>query len=247
MPDAGATRSDPRCARLRALLFNRLTPDPEPVDDADLPALFDFAALAPPDRPYLVLNMVASADGRATLEGVTEQLSSPADKAMFFALRASVDAVLAGTGTLRAERYGRIIKRPERRAQREALGLAPEPLAPVLSRSGDVPRDIPLFEDPEARPLVLVGEDAEPRRALELLAAEHGVRSVLCEGGPRLNAGLLAAGVVDELFLTISPMLAATPEPLTIIEGHGAPVALDLVSVLEAESMLFLRYQVVRG
>jgi 5-amino-6-(5-phosphoribosylamino)uracil reductase len=225
--------------------LNRLVPADAPVDAADLPCLLDFASLAPPDRPYLVINMVASVDGRATLEGVTEKLSSPADKAVFFALRASVDAVLAGTGTLHAEQYGRLIKRPERRAQRAALGLEPEPIALILSRSGDVPR-FPLLEDPDARPIILTGADAEPRRALEHLRKDHGVRTVLCEGGPRLNAGLLAAGVVDELFLTISPIIAATSDPLTIIEGSAEPVGVDLVSVLESEGMLFLRYRVQR-
>ena len=132
---------------------------------------------------------------------------------------------------------------PERQAQRAELGLESEPLALILSRSGDVP-SFPLLDDPEARPLILTGADAEPRRALEHLRAEHGVRSVLCEGGPRLNAGLLAAGVVDELFLTISPLLAATPDPLTILEGGASePVDLDLVSVLEADGTLFLRYR----
>ena len=228
------------------MLLTRLTPDPGRIDDSELPAMFGFASLAPLDRPYLVLNMVASVDGRAALGGVTEHLSSAADKAVFFALRASVDAVLAGTGTLRAEQYGRIIKRPERRAQRVALGLEPEPIALILTRSGNVPHDIPLLQDPEARPVVLTGDDAEPRRALARLGAEHGVRTVLCEGGPRLNAGLLAAGVVDEVFLTVAPVVAAGPEPLTIIEGRGLPVAVELVWVLEGEGNLFLRYRVKR-
>ena len=226
--------------------LHQLYPEVRHVDDADLPGAFGFADLAPPDRPYLVLNMVASADGRATLAGVTEQLSSPADKAVFFALRASVDAVLAGTGTLHAEQYGRLVRRPERQAQRVALGLEPEPLAIVLSRSGEIP-PFPLLDDPEARPVIFKGDDAEPRRALSQLRAEHDVRAVLCEGGPRLNAGLLAAGVVDELFLTISPLLAATPDPLTIVEGAaGEPIDLELVSVLESDGMLFLRYRLAQ-
>lgn len=225
--------------------LRRIHPDPAEVDADALFEDVDFAGLAPADRPYLAINMVASADGRATLAGVTEQLSSPADKAVFFALRASVDAVLAGTGTLRAERYGRLVRREERIARRVARGLAPEPIALVLSRSGDVPRDIPLFEDPEARPVVYTGADAEPRAALRRVRDEHGVRAVLCEGGPTLNAGLLAAGVVDELFLTVSPLLAATADPLTIVEDAGlaAPVALELVWALEAGGMLLLRYR----
>jgi riboflavin biosynthesis pyrimidine reductase len=223
--------------------LTRLLPDPGPVEAS---ALFDdagFGARAPDDRPYLVVNMVASVDGRAAIDGRSGPLGGEADKAVFFELRASVDAVLAGTGTMAAEGYGRMIKKPERREQRVRRGLEPEPLALVLSRSGDVP-DIPLLRDPEARPLVLTGEDAEPRSALRRVRAEHGVRSVLCEGGPSLNAGLLEAGVVDELFLTVSPLLAATADPLTIVgpAALDAPVPLELVWALERDGMLFLRY-----
>ena len=228
------------------MLLRRLHPDPGTVDDADLPALLDFAARAPEDRPYLVVNMVASVDGRVTVDGVSEALGGDADTAVFFALRASVDAVLAWTGTLRAERYGRLVKQPARIAQRVALGLAPEPLALVLSRSGDVPRDIPLFADPEARPLVLTGADADPARALRTVRTEHGVRSVLCEGGPSLNAGLLEAGVVDELFLTLSPTVVGGTDPTTIVEGGGTRTGLELVWTLEAGGFLFLRYRVTR-
>ena len=226
--------------------MRRLHPDPADVDAATLFDAVDLAALAPPERPYVVVNMVASVDGRATVDGRSGPLGGPADKEVFFELRASVDAVLAGTGTLRAEGYGKLVRRPERIAQRVARGLAPEPVALVLSRSGDVPTEIPLLQDPEARPVVLTGADAEPRAALRRVRAEHGVRSVLCEGGPALNAGLLAAGVVDELFLTLSPVLAATADPLTIVgdAGLAEPAGLELVWVLEAGGMLFLRYAV---
>ena len=224
--------------------MRRLHPDPADVTPA---ALFDavgFAGRAPADRPYVVVNMVASVDGRAAVDGRSGPLGGPADREIFFELRASVDAVLAGTGTLRAERYGRLVRRPERIAQRVARGLAPEPVALVLSRSGDVPADIPLFADPQARPVVLTGEDAEPRRALRRVREEHGVATVLCEGGPALNAALLAAGVVDELFLTVSPLLAATADPLTIVgdAGLGAAIPLELVWLLEDGGTLFCRY-----
>ena len=226
--------------------MRRLHPDPADVEPAALFDAVDFAARAPAGRPYVVVNMVASVDGRAAIEGRSGALGGPADKAVFFELRASVDAVLAGTGTLRAENYGRLVRKPERIAQRVARGLEPEPVALVLSRSGDVPTEIPLLQDPEARPVVLTGDDAEPARALAHVRSEHGVRSVLCEGGPGLNAGLLAAGVVDELFLTVSPLLAATADPLTICgdAGLAAPVGLGLVWVLEADGMHLLRYAV---
>ncbi len=205
-----------------------------------------LAALAPPDRPYLVVNMVASVDGRATLEGSSRALSSPADRELFLGLRTQVDAVLVGTQTLRQERYPRLVRRPERRAVRIAEGLAPDPLAVVLTRSGDLPEDIGLFTDP-AQEVVVLRE--APGDALRRLRAERGVRSVLCEGGPTLNAALLRDGVVDELFLTLSPVLAGGDEPLTVVAGPlgpAGPVALELVRVLEGEGAMFLRYRVVR-
>ena len=82
---------------------------------------------APDDRPYVVANMVACADGRATVDGASAGLSGPADRALFHALRGQIDAVLAGTGTLRTERYRRLILQPERREERRARGLAARP------------------------------------------------------------------------------------------------------------------------
>ena len=185
----------------------------------------DLGADAPPDRPYLVINMAASADGRATVHGRTKDLSSPADKEGFFALRRAVDAVLVGTGTLREERYGPILR-----------GEAEQPLCIVCSRTGDFPTDVPLFS--EGRVMTHVGTPGEGlRRAQE----EHGVRSVLCEGGPTLNAAMLAEGVFDELFLTVAPTLVGDDDPLTIF-GGGGPAPLELKWVLEEGGSLFLRY-----
>ena len=195
----------------------------------------DFGAQAPPDRPYLVVNMVASVDGRATIHGRTKDLSSPADKAVFFALRRAVDAVLVGTGTLREERYGPILPDADE-----------QPLAIVCSRRGDFPEDIPLFTDPRSRILTHTGPS--PGEALRRAREEEGVRSVLCEGGPTLNAALFAEDLVDELFLTISPLIANGPAPLTIVEGAGpeTPVPLELVWTFEEDGMLFCRYAVAR-
>ena len=234
--------------RLVPVPLQRLHPDPGAIAPSELFDAVDFGARAPEDRPYVLVNMVGSVDGRAAVGGRSEPLGGPADKEVFFELRASVDAVLAGTGTLAAEQYRRLVRRPERQEQRARRGLEREPIALVLSRSGDVP-SVPLLEDPEARPVVLTGEDADPRAALAHVRAEHGVRSLLCEGGPGLNAGLLAAGVIDELFLTVSPLLAANADPLTIVADAGLeePVALELLWVLEGDGMLFLRYAVDPG
>jgi riboflavin biosynthesis pyrimidine reductase len=229
--------------------LRRLLPHPGETTVDELLDTLDLAALAPPDRPYVVVNMVASVDGRAAIGGLSGKLSAPADREMFHGLRGRVDAVMAGTGTLRAERYRRMIFTPERRAARETRGLPPEPVSVVLSRTGDFPTDIPLFSDPEARLALYEGEDAvSPERALRRLRSEHGVRSVLCEGGPTLNAALLRDGVVDELFLSVSPQIVADGEALGITARAGLeePVPLELVWLLEEDGMLFLRYRVTR-
>ena len=154
---------------------------------------------------------------------------------------------MVGTGTLRAERYGRMVRDPARQAQRRARGLDPEPYAIVCSRGGDFPEDVPLLNDAEARPLRYTGPS--PGKVLRRAREEHGIRSVLCEGGPTLNGALLADGAVDELFLTVAPLIAAGPDPMTIVEGPGpdAPVPLELVWLLEGDGMLFCRYAVARA
>jgi riboflavin biosynthesis pyrimidine reductase len=200
--------------------------------------------LAPADRPYVLANMVASADGRSTVDGASAPLSSPADRALFHALRRQVDAILAGTGTLRVERYRRLILQPEARADREARGLQPDPLAVVLSRSGDLP-DIEMLTDPEQPRAVFTGEEADPAGAFARLRSEHGVRSLLCEGGPTLLGSLVAHGLVDELFLAVSPWLVGGTGPGIVVgPPFHAPVTLKLLHVLEHQEMLFMRYRI---
>jgi len=211
----------------------RLFPDPAEV--GVLEALEEFPPRAPQGRPFVALNMVLSADGRAAVDGRTSPLSSKSDRAMFHGLRERVDCVMVGAGTVRAEGYGRLIKDPDARARREALGLDPEPLTAVVSRSGDVP-----LED------AVVGHD--PAELLRGLEAERGVRSVLCEGGPLLTRDLLAQGLIDELFLTISAQLVGGVDPLTMVRGAPleAPIGLDLVWVLEGGGDLLLRWRLRR-
>jgi 5-amino-6-(5-phosphoribosylamino)uracil reductase len=204
-----------------------------------------LAELAPPDRPYVIANMVASADGRTTIEGRSAPLSDPADRIMFHALRGQVDAVLAGTGTLRVERYRRLIRQAERREERRARGLEPDPVAVVLSRSGDLPDDIEMLTDPDQPRAVFTGEDADPTSAFRRLRDEHGVRSLLCEGGAMLLGALLRAGLVDELFLCLAPVLAGGEGQVTVAgPALHPPVTLQLVHLIEHEDVLFMRYRI---
>jgi len=224
--------------------IRRLLPDVTQVEAERALDELHLHDLAPRDRPYVVANMVASADGHSTLEGASAGLSGPADRALFHALRRQVDAVLAGTGTLRVERYRRLILKPEAREDRRARGLEPDPVAVVLSRSGDLP-DIGMLTDPEQPRAVFTGDDADPARALARLRAEHGVRTLLCEGGATILGSLLAAGVVDELFLALSPKLVGGSGPGTVVgPPFHPPVTLKLLHLLEHEDMLFMRYRI---
>ncbi|HYM58731.1 MAG TPA: dihydrofolate reductase family protein, partial [Solirubrobacteraceae bacterium] len=171
------------------------------------------------------------------------------------------DAVLVGGATVRAEGYGRLVGSEERRARRRAAGLADDPGAVLVSRSMNLPWDAGLFAVPEQPVLVYTdaGAGAPPDVAapVELVRLEEaslaaamadlrrrGVRSLLCEGGPTLNRALLAAGVVDELFLTLSPLLTADDGAPGILAGGALPepARLTLRWVCHHEGELYLRY-----
>jgi riboflavin biosynthesis pyrimidine reductase len=219
---------------------------------------------APPERPYTVANMITTADGRATLGGRTAAISSDTDRDMFHAIRTQVDAVMVGIATIAIEGYGPLARRPEVRRRRAELGLPEVPLACTATRSMELPVQAPLFQDPESRIVVLTNSDREPAPCpaeviverlpgpeLDLAAGvmalreRHGVRAMLHEGGPTLLAAVLEQRLVDELFLTISPMLVGGGEP-SVVEGTAfvQPVDLDLLSALLHEGYLYLRYAV---
>ncbi len=249
--------------------FRRLLPEPATVEIGDLLESLSLERRAPATRPYTIVNFVSSVDGRATISGRSGPLGDDGDHALFHGLREQVDAVLAGTVTLRTERYGPIlgkaVGRPERREHRALRGLSPEPLVCVITRSGAVPTDIPLFADSETKIVIfsptdieIAGSGAEVTvvrldckeltltTALARLHSDHGVRTVLCEGGPTLFNALLAEGVVDELFLTIAPKLAGGGRGPTISSGSelAAPAGLRLEWLLERHGSLYVRYAV---
>jgi riboflavin biosynthesis pyrimidine reductase len=222
--------------------FNRLFPDVA----RDLTAADVAAAVpnpAPAGRPFVLVNMIATADGRATIAGRTGPIANRADYELFHALRTRVDAVMVGAETVRVESYGPM-----------------EPLAVLVSRSARVPADVGLLGATGNRVVVLTpsadatlpGEPAADVRYLRApldegirrLRSELGVRSVLCEGGPGLLGDLVRAGIVDELHLVIAPKVAAGADPLTIVTGTALDPPLDLVllSVHESDGYLFLRY-----
>jgi riboflavin biosynthesis pyrimidine reductase len=222
--------------------FRRLLPDAA----ADLTARDLATAVpgpAPPDRPFLLANFIATADGRATIAGRTGPIANRADYELFHALRGRVDAVMVGAETVRVESYGPM-----------------EATAVLVTRSARVPADVGLLRAPENRVIVLTpSPDAELppcnaqvsylRAPLEegvrRLRTEHGIASVDCEGGPQLFGDLLRAGLVDELHLVVAAKLVAGDDPVTVVSGPGLdpPLDLDLLSLHESGGYLFLRYK----
>jgi riboflavin biosynthesis pyrimidine reductase len=237
----------------------RLVPDPGPTSIEEQLDGYRPWDDPPADRPRLALNFATTLDGRATIDGRSGPIGSDTDTAMLVALRLRFDAVMIGAGTMRAERYGRIVSDPAKRAAREELGLPGDPLM-VIVGGLDLPWDAPLFTDSGGEVLLFTGAEDDPPEtatpvdvvrfedgrvdltaALRHLRTERGVRALLCEGGPGLHAELQAAGLADELFLTIAPKLVGAGS--TILEGALPEVAqLDLAWLLAEDSELFARY-----
>ena len=221
----------------------------------------------PAGRPWLMINMIASADGAIAVDGVSEALGNPADEAVFSAVRACPDWIVAAAGTVRAERYG--LPRPgaaSRRARR-AAGRADRPRLAVVSGSLDLDLDLPLFAEQhpdDDLPVILTGTDAAVG-AVEALASvaevvrldstrphpaeilaeldRRGAAVVLSEGGPSFNGQLADAGMIDELCLSIAPLVAGGASPRIV---HGSlrtvPLGLSIDHLLEASDTLFVRY-----
>jgi riboflavin biosynthesis pyrimidine reductase len=221
---------------------------------------------ADPSRPRVVADMVATVDGRAAIGGRSVALGHPADRALLRELRTAADAILVGSGTLVAERYANLLD-DEQRARRVAEGRPPHPLLVTLSRRLTLPPDVPVLHEPGVPVMVFThaGEEVAapvlgagvevvrvpggaplPASALAALGA-RGVRFVLCEGGPTLLSHLVADGALDDLLLTVSPLLAAGVAP-AILEGAPLvePPRLALRDVHRAGDHVFLHYGLPR-
>ncbi len=244
--------------------MRRLLPDIAETTVAEEAAKLDFVSLAHDERPYTVTNFVITLDGHATIAGRSGPIGSEADTALLVGLRTRVDAVMIGAGTMRAERYGRVVGDPAKRERREQEGLAGDPLMVLISGRLDLPWDAPLFTEGAGEIVICTAADADPPQTetplhvvrhpdgvdlaalVKHLRVERGVRALLSEGGPNLHAQLIDAGLVDELFVTHAAKLAGGDGP-GLVEGlteHARE--LELVSLLHEESSgeLFARYRV---
>jgi riboflavin biosynthesis pyrimidine reductase len=227
------------------------------------------AQVAPAGRPHVVINMVSSLDGAIALDGLSGGLSGSADKEVFFYLRSIADVIMVGAATARDENYGQPRLTEQLRAERVSRGQPALPRIAVVTRSMRLdwssrlfgepssPAGLPLVVCPENVPpqlrapaagvaeLVTAGEDHVDFPAALGEIAARGARLVLCEGGPTLNGQLLSAGLVNELCLTVSPVLVGGRGAR--ISGWDEPhpaIGLGLISGYESEGVLMLRYAV---
>ncbi len=232
----------------------------EPLSDRALAELYPRR-----DRPWLRVNFVASLDGAVTVDGYSAGLSGTTDKRVFGLLRMVCDAVLVGAGTLRHEGYGPIRLDEPRRAWRRERGLPEYPTMVVVSGRLDLDPDSPVFAEAPTTPVVVTHRAAPAgrRAALDPVAdvlayGEHvvdlpaaltalhdrGLGQVLCEGGPHLLGSLTDADLVDELCLTVAPLLVG-PGAGRITAGQplsGTLRRLGLRHALRGADLLLLRY-----
>jgi riboflavin-specific deaminase-like protein len=247
---------------------------PEATNQVDLVEMYSREVRLPGTRPFVRVNMVTTLDGVIALDGRAGQISGPADRSVFFVLRSLADAVLVGAGTVRAENYGPLKLSEDAQKTRVERGQSPLPRLAVVTQRVDLDFGSRLFAETSRRPIVIAPEGTDPgalaaarlvadvvvageqtvdlHSALATLGA-HGIGHILCEGGPTLNERLVAASLVDEFCLTLSPKLApGAGEGLVRgwlgdhnggLTGPAAtgPIDLDLVHVLEQDGFLFLR------
>ncbi|TDD29520.1 pyrimidine reductase family protein [Actinomadura sp. KC06] len=233
-----------------------LIPDTGDVD------LAERYAYPPGGGAWLRANMVASLDGAAQRDERSGGLGNPADQHLFLLLRGLADVVIVGANTVRAEGYGPV--EPSEGWDGVRDGRPPVPPLAIVSRTLDLDFDAPIFTAAKTRTIVLATATADPARleaareradviiagtdsldfaaAVEALAA-RGHRRLLCEGGPGVLAQVVAAGLLDELCLTLSPLLLAG-HPTRILNGPPVPVPpeLSLAHALQDDDFLFLRY-----
>jgi riboflavin-specific deaminase-like protein len=242
--------------------MRRLWPDVGDVDDVAALVAAESRP-APADRPWLLVNMVASLDGAITIDERSGGLGGSADRAMFFALRHVADVVLVGAGTARTEDYGPTRASEEVRAARRARGQAEVPRLALVTRSLDLDPSARVFSGPDNRPLVITYEGAPEDRVaaldavaevvqlgateVDLVAAlrrlhADGARVVTCEGGPTLNGDLIAHDLIDEWCLTIAPMLVAGDAGRGSRGPAAVPHRFELARLLEADHDLLGRW-----
>ena len=247
--------------QLRPITMRGLVPAGEEIDFSKLVEELLRSPQAT-HRPYLTCAFISTLDGRATIAGRTEGLGFHMDARVLMRLRTFADAVMIGANTMRVERYDRMLPVPRLREYREQIGLPADPLTVIVTRSLDLPWDAGLFADGHGEVVIATTSTLSPPATatnvelirdsdevdlaalLDRLHRERGIESVSCEGGPTVLHNLIAAGLVDDLFLTHNPVLAGDGERSLMRGTLPKPVPAELLWVLEGEGELFTRWRV---
>ncbi len=240
---------------------------PEPIDAVDPVGLYAADQRSPQaDRPWVMVNMIASIDGATAVSDRSGGLGGPADRMVFRALREVPDAILVGASTVRTEGYGPVRLDEEAVGRRRARGQTDVPRLVIVSGSLELDTTTALFADSTAPPIVVTSATADEvrRRELEKVAEvitagstrvsmqemlgrllTMGLHTVLCEGGPDLNAQLVASDLVDEWCQTFSPLLvggdASRAAKGDVMHADG-PARFRLRRLLEDDDMLLADY-----
>ncbi len=239
---------------------------PGKIDDDALHRIYAYPAAA--DEPYVRFNFIAAADGAATTGGLSAGLGNDGDKRIFAVLRRLADVVLVGAGTVRAEGYAGDLVDEDARSWRKAQGAAAHPAIAVISGSLDLDPASGFFTDAPVRPLVLTSSSAPAGRRAALAAVadvvdcgtdrvdapailaelgRRGLPKILCEGGPAVLGDFTSSDAVDELCLSISPLLAGGAGPrIAVGASPEEPIGLVLSSLLTEDSALYTLYRRAR-
>jgi riboflavin biosynthesis pyrimidine reductase len=234
---------------------------PADLTRSDLAELYTYPGS---DRAWVRANMVTSADGAATIRGRSSGLSGDADRGLFALLRTLCDVILVGAGTARAERYAAV--RPDELWPGLRDGATPVPAIAVVTRRVSLDLNTPLLTAalPRARTIIITTEQAPAELRAEAAGladvivagddtadlgfavdelAKRGYRRILAEGGPQLLGQLAADELLDELCLTISPLVASGAASRIAVGTSAVQTGkLGLQHVLEEQGYLFCRY-----
>jgi riboflavin-specific deaminase-like protein len=224
-------------------------------------------------RPHVAVNMAMSLDGKiSTFRREHLTLGTGHDRRLMDELRARVDAVVVGSGTVKWDGFPVLVRYKDLEDKRKSQGLPPHPINVTMSRGLDFPTTREFFQNPDTRKIVfttaaapdrrvklfsryaeivvLPGKNLSPTRVLDHLH-KRKIRKVLLEGGGELHFAFARADAVDDIYITVTPRLIGGATAPTTLDGKGflaaGQIGLKLVSHRQVGDELFLKYTVDRG
>jgi 5-amino-6-(5-phosphoribosylamino)uracil reductase len=245
------------------VFVDQLWPGRGTPTDEDLHALYAFPSTL--TKPWVKVNFISSLDGAASVQGRSGALGDENDHRIFWLDRGMCDVILVGAATVVAEKYTGMTRESMAGTDRAALGLAPVPTIAIVTRNCTIEPSARVFTDTEVAPIIYTTAAADEARrgavadagAEVVLAGEHdvdlhtvvadlgkrGLLRVNCEGGPRLFGSMIAAGLVDELCLSVAPLLTSGDSGrIAVGDFPEQPQRMRLRSVLHGDDLLMLRY-----